>query len=65
MQKFTFNINNSRVLTMKQLEHDGSISINTSTKEHYAISPGEMIMLLNYFQNCKNGTEKSVYILQD
>ena len=69
MSKFTFNTNNNRIITMEQSQHDGHISVTTGTRHatdgHYIISAGEMVMLLNYFQNCKNGTETSDYILKD
>ena len=28
----------------------------------YTISEGDLVMLLNYYQNCKNGLETSSYI---
>lgn len=37
---------------------DSNIGINYS----YVIPEGEMIMLLNYYRNCKSGLEKSDYI---
>ena len=30
--------------------------------EACAVEYGEFVMLMNYFRNCKNGTEKSDYI---
>lgn len=69
MSKLTFNINNNRILTMEQGKHDGHILVTTGTRQgtdkHYIITAGEMVMLLNYFQNCKDGTETSDYIQKD
>ena len=71
MESISFEVNNGRTLELMQHEHDGVVSIhitdangNTETipQNEKFITPGEMVMLINYFRNCKNGTETSDYI---
>ena len=50
----TFDINNQRTLSMTQSQHDGKIKVTTGTEaktdSEYYISPGDMVMLLNYYR---------------
>ena len=71
MNTLSFEVNNGRKMELVQGEHDGFVSIlmtdskgnpeKFNSKECF-IEPGEMVMLINYFRNCKNGTETSDYI---
>jgi len=71
MNTLSFNINNGRTLKLIQRSHDGSILIHIEDSNGHIetipdneafIDAGDMVMLINYFRNCKNGTEKSDYI---
>lgn len=60
-------INNNRNIEISQQISDGKINVdvldsNGEVEYYYTITAGEMVMLLNYFQNCKDGIEKSDYI---
>lgn len=71
MNTLSFDVNNGRKMELIQGEHDGFVSIlitdangnmeKFNSQESF-IEPGEMVMLINYFRNCRNGTEKSDYI---
>lgn len=71
MNTLSFDVNNGRKMELIQRQHDGKILIHVEDgngnaeviPDHEAfIDPGEMVMLINYFRNCKNGTETSDYI---
>lgn len=71
MNVLSFNINNERVLKLIQYEHDGTTIIKIENKQgktenipenESIINAGDMVMLVNYFRNCKTGIEKSDYI---
>lgn len=47
--------------TNKGLQVDRKTSKGIVDKS-YTISEGDLVMLLNYYQNCKNGLEISSYI---
>ena len=61
MDVFSFDVNNSRKLRLFQQEHDGPVFIQTldaagfpePTDEEEEISPGDFVMLVNYFRYCK------------
>lgn len=72
INEITLDINNGRTMTLTQLEPDGIISMSISGQNGLAetidgneafIFAGEMVMLINYYRNCKRGIEKSDYIL--
>ena len=48
--------NAGQEITVKLLDSKGEIESN------YTIRPDEAVMLLNYYQSCKNGYEESDYI---
>lgn len=61
------NINNQQSIEISQEVVDGKINVdvldpNGEVDYFYEIEAGELVMLLNYFQACKNGIEKSDYI---
>jgi hypothetical protein len=71
MNTLSFNINNGRTLKLIQRENDGKTLIHIedqngnmeSIPDNEAfISADDMVMLVNYFRNCKTGKEKSDYI---
>ena len=58
----TFEVNNGRKLQLIQREHDGETEIvtfdargerETPGGEATAISPGEFVLLVDYFRQCK------------
>lgn len=61
-------VNNGRHLELYDVE-DGIEIVTYDSKglvENYQIiTPGEFVMLLNYYRNCKKGIEKSDYIQPD
>lgn len=71
MNTLSFNINNGRIMKLIQRKHDGAVLIHIedqnghmetiSDKEAF-IDAGDVVMLVNYFRSCKNGTEESDYI---
>lgn len=61
--QISVDINNGGIMTLVQEKHDGYITL-TSPNYECRISPGELVMLTNYFHNCKSGFEKSDYILK-
>ena len=64
--KISVDINNGRIMELTQNEHDGFITLSCGNGEHkdYSakIDPGELVMLMNYYRNCKDGSEESDYI---
>ena len=71
MNTLSFEVNNGRKMELVQRKHDGKILIHVEDKNgnievipdrEAFIEPGEMVMLINYFRNCKNGTETGDYI---
>ena len=62
MHTISFEVNNKRKLTLVQDEHDGDTRIVTigadgrpEDPDGWAtvISPGEFVLLIDYFRNCK------------
>jgi hypothetical protein len=61
MQGISVDINNGQIMRLTQSKHDGII-IMTSWGIEVLIQPGELVMLMNYYRNCKDGKEESNYI---
>ena len=61
MGQLSVDVNNNGILTLTQGRHDGDITLGSNDNE-YIISAGELVMLMNYFRNCKSGREESDYI---
>ena len=61
MGQISVDVNNGGIMTLVQDKHDGSITLSSPGSE-YRISPGELVMLMNYYRNCKSGCEESDYI---
>lgn len=71
MNTLSFDINNGRTLKLIQRQHDGKVLIHVEDAagnmepipdNEAFITPGDAVMLINYFRNCKNGRETSDYI---
>ena len=59
-------VNNQRHIEL--LPQDNGIKVvtldsNNEVEKEYVVSDGDIVMLLNYYQNCKSGNEKSDYII--
>ena len=61
----SFDTNNGNVITIHQDGHDKPLEVFSSVIGTYYIEPGDVVMLLNYYRNCKDGTEQSDYIARD
>ena len=59
--KISVDVNNGRIMTLTQEAHDDFIILSTDGYK-IKIAPGELVMLMNYYSNCKDGTEQSDYI---
>ena len=58
-------VNNGGVMSLSQLAHDKPVLLTvfrSQGESEHQISPGDMVMLMNYWRNCKKGREKSDYI---
>ena len=64
MGQISVDVNNGGIMTLIQEKHDVSITLSSPGSE-YRIDPGELVMLMNYYRNCKSGCEESDYILSD
>ena len=66
MNKISVDINNGRKMTLEQYKHDGGIRVTTGRGKvidnGFEISPGDLVMLVNFYLNCKEGIEQSDYI---
>jgi len=70
MNKLEFLVNNNGTMEVKQERTDSSVTIHTyhsindfhSTKNDYAISAGDMVMLLNYYRYIKNNNIQCDFI---
>lgn len=71
MNTLSFKINNKRTLKLIQRNHDESVLINieddhgnteTISDNEAIISAANVVMLINYYRNCKTGLEVSDYI---
>ena len=63
MNSLSVDVNNGGTMIWTQHEHDGSVTLQTGTGENI-ITAGELVMLANYYRNCKQGLEQSDYIRQ-
>ena len=61
MGQISADVNNGGIMTLEQEKHDGDITL-TSPNGEYRITSGELVMLMNYYRNCKSGCEQSDYI---
>jgi len=59
--QISVDVNNGGIMTLIQEKHDESITLSSHGSE-YKVDPGEFVMLMNYFRNCKMGREESDYI---
>lgn len=57
----TIEVNNGRKINM-ELNSNGLKVENFGSTESFIIPDHEIIMLINYYCNCKSGIEKSDYI---
>ena len=61
MRKITVDINNGRKMTLEQYKHDGGIRVTTAygkvVDNGFTISPGNLVMLINYYQQQKEKGE--------
>lgn len=60
----TIPVNNGQEINLK-LTNKGLVVENFGSTELFTIPDYELVMLLNYYCNCKNGLEKSDYILKE
>ena len=60
-QNITFDVNNEGLMKLTQLEHDGTVKLTTvrrgSHNEQYIISPGDFVMLMNYYRQQKQSNK--------
>ena len=61
MEKISVNTNNKQIMSLTQEQHDGPIILRSGDREE-TICLGDLVMLMNYYRNCKYGTEVSDYI---
>lgn len=65
LSALVIEVNNERKMAL-EFAGDGIVVTKMDEKfteeERYAILGHEVVMLLNYYQNCKEGREKSDYI---
>jgi len=61
MGQISVDVNNGGIMTLMQEKHDGNLILSSPASE-YRITPGELVMLMNYFRNCKLGRKQSDYI---
>jgi len=64
----SFDINNQQTLKLTQETHDGCVMFrcydsDSNVDAEWSIEPGDVVMLLNYYRNCKDGIEVSDYIV--
>ena len=57
----TIEVNNGEKINI-ELKNNGLKVENFGSTESFVIPYHEIIMLLNYYRNCKSGIEKSDYI---
>lgn len=60
----TIPVNNGQEINLK-LTNKGLTVENFGSADLFTIPDHEIIMLLNYYRNCKSGLEKSDYILKE
>lgn len=67
MNNKIIEVNNGREIIIKMINNGikvVSYESNGVIDKDYVIPDGEIVMLLNYYLNCKSGVEKSNYIMQ-
>ena len=61
MSKISVDINNGRKMVLEQYKHDGGIRVTTAygkvIDNGFTISPGDLVMLINYYQQQKDKGE--------
>lgn len=57
-----FDVNNGGILELSQTERDGAVIVKGSMRGDYAINPGDMVMLLNYYNYIKSNNIKCDFI---
>ena len=57
-------VNNNQKINLN-LTDKGLLVKNFGTTDSFIVPDHELIMLLNYYCNCKSGLEKSDYILKE
>ncbi len=62
-----FNINNGRAINLMQTKPDGVVAVVTSNadlsaEDVYNISPGDFVMLLNYYRYIKDNDVQCDFI---
>lgn len=63
----TFDINNKQEILLTQANHDESVNVYTidskgNQTNHYEISNGDFVMLLNYYKQVKERNIRCMYI---
>ena len=58
----TIEVNNGRKINMELNSNGLKVENFCGSTESFIIPDHEIIMLLNYYRNCKSGIEKSDYI---
>lgn len=58
MGKISFDINNGQKIALEQAKHDGGVVVTKTcgkvvSDATFTISPGDMVMLLNYYRQQK------------
>ena len=56
-------VNNNRKVNMELISN--GLKVENFGNTDFTIPDHEIIMLLNYYRNCKSGIEKSEYIKQE
>ena len=67
MNNKIIEVNNGREIIIKMINNGVKVvsyESNGVIDKDYVIPDGEIVMLLNYYLNCKFGVEKSNYIMQ-
>lgn len=59
----TIPVNNGQEITLNLVNK--GLAVEKFGNTDFTIPDHEIIMLLNYYRNCKNGLEKSDYILKE
>ena len=66
MNNISFDINNGRLLVLKQEHHDGRVTVERLEphygKESYSISNGDFVMLLNLYKHIKDNDIQNDFI---
>lgn len=60
----TFDVNNGGKLALEQSKHDGVVTVK-GCGDDFAISPGDMVMLINYYRYVKDNDIQCDFINYD